>query len=321
MMFTKEQIEDANSRPIADYFISRGYKCERAGRETHIRGFGGFFVKDSTQEYFIHSKQEGGKGLVSCLMKVFDMDFKQAVAEALDGAVMVRSYQPQIRTPPAAEQKEQKIFTMPGHGTDNNRVRTYLSSRGISYELSDEFIRKGILFQDSRNNAVFLHYKDGVPCGAELHGTAGRFKGVAPGTSGSHTEYVRGSPEKVYVFESSIDMMSFLELHRNINNAAFAAMAGLKPTIVNDLIEKYSRVILCVDNDEAGDKFCKGFVGRCERNTECKLYKVKDHNELLQKIRQENYRSKIGRMGTWADKTIQKAERLNKQEVSLYAGR
>lgn len=321
MMFTKEQINEANSRPIADYFSSRGYKCERAGRETHIRGFGGFFVKDSTQDYFIHSKQEGGRGLVSCLMKVFDMDFKQAVAEALYGAVMVRSYQPQIRTPPATEQEEKKQFELPGHCADNNKVRTYLSGRGISYGLIDEFIKKGILFQDNRNNAVFLHFKNGVPCGAELHGTGGRFKGVAAGTGCTYTEYIRGKPEKAYLFESSIDMMSYLELHRNTDNSAFAAMAGLKPSVAEALIEKYGRVILCVDNDEKGDEFCQRFIGRCERNTECKLYKVKDHNELLQKIRQENYRSKIGRMVTWADKIIQKAERLNKQEVSLYGRR
>ena len=320
MIFTKEQIDAANARPISEYFSSRGYECERSGNETHIRGFGGFFVKDATQEYFIHSDQTGGRGLVSCLMKVFGMEYKQAVAEALDGAVMVRTYQP----PKREFSHDKKSFIMPEHSADNNRVRTYLSSRGISFELTDEFIRKGILFQDSRNNAAFLHYRDGVPCGAELHGTSNgteRFKGVASGTRNSYTEYIRGKSEKCYLFESSIDMMSYIELHRNTDNAAFAAMAGLKPTIAEALISKYIRVILCVDNDEAGDKFAKGFVGRCERNTECKLYKVKDHNELLQKIRRENYRDKIARMGEWADKTIAKAEKLRTKEVQQYAGR
>ena len=81
---------------------------------------------------------------------------------------------------------------------------------------------------------------------------------MAAGTRNSYTEYIRGKHEQCYLFESSIDMMSYIELHRNTDNAAFAAMAGLKPTIAEALIQKYGRVILCVDNDEAGDKFAKG---------------------------------------------------------------
>ena len=320
MFYSKEQIETANSRSITEYFMLHGFRCDHSGRETHIRGFGGFYVRDGTEEFYIHSMQKGGIGLISCLMKLYNMTFEDAVREALNGEFPEKEYSRRIYYP----QDDRKVFYMPEKCTDNDRVRTYLSGRGISYKLIDKFIDSGLLYQDHRNNAVFLHYKDGVPCGAELHGTdrGTRFKGAARGTGRTYTEFIRGNPEKVYVFESSIDMMSYLEIHKRTYKSAFVSMAGLKPSVVNELLEKYGRVILCVDNDEHGDKFADGFVGKCERCTECKLYGVKDHNELLQKMRSESIEKKFGRIGAWSEKVHEKCLELTERaEVRFNAER
>lgn len=87
MLYTDEQIRRANERSISEYFQQEGYSCKKIRSETHIAGFGGFYVKDSTipNQFYIHSQQIGGAGLVSCLMKVMDMPFKEAVRTALNG--------------------------------------------------------------------------------------------------------------------------------------------------------------------------------------------------------------------------------------------
>ncbi len=59
---------------------------------------------------------------------------------------------------------------------------------------------------------MFLHMDDnGGILGAELQGTNTyqRFKGVAAGTSESVFALKIGEPNKVYVFESAIDLLSF----------------------------------------------------------------------------------------------------------------
>ena len=87
MLYSEEQIQRANGRSISEYFCQAGYSCKRVGVETHIEGFGGFYVNDTTipNKFYIHSQQKGGVGLVNCLMKVMDMPFKEAVRAALDG--------------------------------------------------------------------------------------------------------------------------------------------------------------------------------------------------------------------------------------------
>ena len=357
MLYTEEQIQRANERSISDYFRHEGYSCKKIRSETHIAGFGGFYVKDSTipNQFYIHSQQKGGVGLVNCLMKVFDMPFKDAVRTALDGELgqtertdSNTKYTSQYRTAAPSVPEPKPEFVMPEKGADNRRVYSYLTkTRCIDPSIVNEFIRAGVLYQDTKGNAVYLHKSDGKPCGAEIHGTSGKsytvgnarysdfaedkkviptepyiaelldkelkngsvrfagyiyennanivtdstgydavigkiseiqsrnidrnavdaevseklknYKGVAPGTSESFFRYDKGEPKKAYVFESSIDLMSFMALHPDVTDCTFAAMAGLKPNVVEKLLAGGLPVTLCVDNDQAGQNFANQF--------------------------------------------------------------
>lgn len=59
MLYTEEQIQRANERSISDYFRQEGYSCKKIRSETHIAGFGGFYVKDTAvpNQFYIHSRQ------------------------------------------------------------------------------------------------------------------------------------------------------------------------------------------------------------------------------------------------------------------------
>lgn len=180
MLYTEEQIQRANERSISDYFRQEGYSCKKIRSETHIAGFGGFYVKDSTipNQFYIHSRQTGGTGLVSCLMKVLDMPFREAVRTALDGEEARgdrndKAYIPKSNEHPVPEPKPE--FIMPEKGADSRRVFSYLTKiRCIDPSIVNEFIRAGVLYQDTKGNAVFLHKNNGKPCGAEIHGTSGK---------------------------------------------------------------------------------------------------------------------------------------------------
>lgn len=114
-------------------------------------------------------------------------------------------------------------------------------------------------------------------------------------------------PKKAYVFESSIDMMSFMQLHPEADNCKFVSMAGLKNFAVEELLSKNLKVILCVDNDNAGKDFCERFKGRCLVFTECRMYGVKDFNELL-KIQSDkrNFFYAVDKVTEWSKNGIAK---------------
>ncbi len=149
-------------------------------------------------------------------------------------------------------------------------------------------MRDGLLYQDKRGNAVFLHKnEDGIIVGAELQGTNSykRFKGVAEGTSDSLFSVKIGTPDRAYVFESALDLLSFKMLANpeKIQNSVLISMAGLKPNSLKPLTEKGLRLYACVDNDEKGLKFISD-NGLIPCNAILQEHGVKDFNELLQLI-------------------------------------
>lgn len=169
------------------------------------------------------------------------------------------------------------------------RVFAYLcQSRKISPELVSQLAHDGLLYQDTRGNAVFVHKDDnGKIIGAEIQGTSSfqRYKGVAAGTSDSVFAVKIGEPKKCYVFESAIDLLSFKQLanQEKINNSVLVSMAGLKPNSIKKLAESGMKMYSCVDNDEAGIKFTESNnLTACRKILED--HGVKDYNDLLKSL-------------------------------------
>jgi len=319
MKYTEEQIQRADNVSLIEYFHSHGYNCEKQGKDIRVHGFGGLIITNENK-YFCFSQQKGGYGAIKCLTDMLNMKFPEAMRELIgeepeqskdfnSGHNKTADNKINNSVPQAAE-KYKKEFIMPEKDSDCKRVYAYLiNQRKISPELITALVKQNALFQDKNGNAVFLHFKDGQAIGAEIQGTLSesRFKGVAAGTSNSSFSFSKGNPDTAYIFESSIDMMSFIQLHPEIQNAEFHSMAGLKPTVVNQLAERGLKIVSCVDNDEAGANFNKRLLenmknsekligrtfitGHSEEffkvNDECARENVKDFNELLCKRVQE----------------------------------
>lgn len=268
--YTEEQKEQAKNADIYDYARDR-FQCEKAGKEIHIRGYGGLYVKPETNEFYCHSNHIGGYGLLQFCQQILNMPFTEAMREIVGDCAEIKRF-----TPPeyADKPKGKAEFKMPEKCSDCKKVYAYLiNQRGISPELISEFIKKGILYQGytesvkdgmtvRHENAVFLHRNEnGQPCGAQIQGVNSfmRFKqNTAPDETDKGFVYVKGAAEKVdtvYIFEAPIDLMSFVQLHPEIENAKFVAMGGLKPSIAEPYINSDLKVISCVDNDKAGQAF------------------------------------------------------------------
>ena len=273
--YTDEQIQQANNTDIASYVQSR-FQCEKAGKEIHIKGYGGLYVNPETNVFFRHSENVGGKGLLEFCKKILDMPFPEAMRECVGEAAEIKQFTPKATT---QEPHEKKDFKMPEKSADGykNIYAYFIYTRNISPNTVKEFVNKGLIYptlssgiskttgkEYHKLNAVFLHKNEqGQPCGADIQGIDKnpeyRFKGcMAHDDSDKGFVYDKGDPKKidtVYLFEAPIDLMSFVELHPEIENAKFVALSGLKPSTAEPYINSGLKVVSCVDNDAAGTKF------------------------------------------------------------------
>ena len=286
---TTEQIEKARQTSLADFFIQNGYETERSRSELHVKGYGGLYVNIETNEWYCFSQadKKGGRNAINCLTDIIGMDFKSAV-EALTGESLSHRDYRQISKAPS----EKKELVLPERADNMRKVFAYLcQTRLLDREIISELAHEGLLYQDNRGNAVFLHKdENGKTVGAEIQGTNAekRYKGVATGTSDSLFSVIIGTPTKAYVFESAIDLLSFRQLanQQKIQNSVLVSMAGLKPNSLKTLSERGLQLFACVDNDEAGRNFINN-NNLTQRNHILKEFGVKDFNELLMKIRQK----------------------------------
>ena len=155
---------------------------------------------------------------------------------------------------------------------DQRRVIAYLvKSRGIPPDIVLAEIQKGQLFQESQTgNAIFVMINEaGVIVGAEVVGTLNfenaRFKGLKAGSvSGyGYTVGQKKNPRFILYFESAVDLLSFIIITRvrakPLTACLLVSMAGLKFGVIHKSLKvfgnQYATPVLCVDNDEAGNRF------------------------------------------------------------------
>jgi 5S rRNA maturation endonuclease (ribonuclease M5) len=304
MTYTKEQTDRAAAQSVLEvakkYF---GEDIKRVGREAYRiegHGFGGVEIDNNKNAYYHFAEQKGGVGALHFLMNFMKHDFYQAMNELGEYGTTV-DFKPSHSS---FSSDEKKNFFEPKHNENNSRVYAYMcKTRKISPQVVNRMIKAGLLYQDKYGNATFLHKDEqGKTIGAELTGTATDVRFKKNYGTGCLDYNGSENPTTAFVFESGIDMMSYMTLHPEHMNAKFISMAGLKHSYIDTLAEKNPNmtICLCVDNDEAGKKFAKDLSESFHKNgrqnkvlasSELRKNGVKDFNDLLkQKLTAENNR-------------------------------
>lgn len=275
----QELINRACKANLIAYCQSKGFALKKEGKEYILKDYDSLYISiEEPWKWYRHSTGEGGKAIDFC-KKFLGMSFTEAVTE-LTGEL------------PTLEQ-EQLTPTKytPDCSTNQKRVIAYLvKKRMLDYKIVTEAIQKHHLRQDKNGNCVFQIFDfSGNLVGAELHGTGDtRFKGQASEQDGfGYSIKFSETPEKIFFFESAIDLLSFVQLYREkLNNSALISMGGLKSAVFYNYKRHYpeSELWLCVDCDERGLDFAK----QMKKETKCYAFfpedrTCKDWNELLKK--------------------------------------
>ena len=165
-------------------------------------------LKISNGKWYWWSRGIGGYSALDYLMKVRELGFVEAV-QTLTGDM--GNWKPPS---PAVKKDEPKVLLLPEKNPNCDKVTEYLFGRGIDYQLIQDCIAEGIIFEGRKyHNAVFVGKdKSGTPKYAALRSTLGSsFKGDA---SGSDKRYsfrllAKEPTDTVHLFEAAIDLLSY----------------------------------------------------------------------------------------------------------------
>ena len=242
--------------------IKHGY-----GGNYKVKNYGGLIIKDSY--FYQHSTGEKG-GVIKFVMLTEGCSYQAAielVKELFKDDVSQNSTV--LSTQYSVYEKEEKnnIFIPPTWNNDH-KIINYLESRRICYDLTDLSLIKGAI----------------------VRGIEGPFKGILINSDGDYGYCLapnQQSVKSIYIFEAPIDLLSYLTMYQQDPNIVYTAMGGVKPRVVEKLIERFnpSSITCCTDNDIAGDKFYNELKHlypnlRIRRQTS----KSKDWNEDLQNL-------------------------------------
>ncbi len=231
-------------------------------------------IKISALSFYDFDKCTGGDN-IRFLTDYMDMTFFEAVNKLLGSGI-------ESITP---EKIMIDSFVKPNGVANTEEIYNYLQGRGIDKKLIDICIRKETLFLDDRLNIVFANPEQDFYI---LRSSYSDFKGIRTKEVYGYWEMKTKQPADVYIFESPIDVLSYIVLmaHRQTEKEGiYIAMGGLKKGTVERIQRDYPaesyKYHLCVDWDHAGNEFTlkypdmhriKGTVGK-DWNDELKAVK------------------------------------------------
>lgn len=250
---------------------------------------------EDSQRFFDHHAGRGGGGAIDLAMYVLGSDFKAALASLMalqDGTAGVHRNREEAMRPIAAP-SEQTSFVAPKSCPQYRpRLSEFLTrSRCLPASIVTHVMNLGLVYPDSRRNAVFLcHSPGGDVTGAELRGTGTTpFKGMAPGSRRGVGFFTLPStaPTEVVVVESALDALAYQALFP-APAACIVSTAGVMPECpaLLQLAEKLGveDIVIAYDNDAAGDaaseRLLKSLAG-AERAVRRSLPRLKDWNDIL----------------------------------------
>lgn len=290
--FTKEELESANNVSIVDYINNLNLETKRAGKTIKVEGHGGLYIDPIRNKWNCFSEGKGG-GPIQLVAFLENKTWVESVKTLLGNSYensIVQNNKKDIR------KEENKEFILPKKNNTFNHVIAYLiKTRCIDKDIVYSCIQNKTLYEDEKRNCVFVGYdKEGIPKYAGLRGTntSRVFKGEVTNSNKAFSFNIPGKTNKLYVFESPIELMSYLTLFQKKSmydegfNHHMVSLGCLAPVALDRYLENnpnINEINICLNNDKWGIKAAKNirqeYQGRYRVNIE--YPNLKDFNEDL----------------------------------------
>ena len=227
-------------------------------------------LKISNGFWHWESKGIGGRNAVDFMEKVRGVPFPKSARIVLDKM--------KIKVPVFAQKQEKievKKLILPEKNINENRAKNYLKKRGIDEEILQKCIEKHLIYEEKNyHNVVFVGYDEfGNAKYAGCRATNNsKFKNDATGSSKNYSFRLESNikTDTIYIFEGAIDLLSFASFFKlygqNWEDKTMISLAGVYqpakvieeskvPIAIKKYLDKHpeiKKIVLCLDNDEAG---------------------------------------------------------------------
>lgn len=287
--YTREQIQRADDTDLYVFLSGRGEQFKRCGKE--YRWLRHDSVMINKNEWYRFSQNKGGHA-IDFMKEFYGLSFAEAVKELLgeEGDSNNRTAKED-----AGRQKVCPIplpgLELPERNESCEIARKYLiEQRKLSEHLVDQIIEKGDIYESKAyHNVVFVgRDKEQNPRYAAMRGIdETRYRGEARGSEKAYGFGHIGTDEKLFVFESPIDLLSYITaVSEEWEKHSYISLGGLSEKAMKQMYTEYPHIhsiYLCLDNDEPGNERCRQFVSLIPE--ELSVYRLepvkKDWNECL----------------------------------------
>ena len=289
--YTREQIQRADDTDLYVFLSGRGESFKRCGKE--YRWLRHDSVMINKNEWYRFSQNKGGHA-IDFMKEFYGLSFAEAVKELL-GEEGAGDTNRRTAKEDAGRQKVCPIplpgLELPERNESCEIARKYLiEQRKLSEWLVDQMIEKGDIYESKNyHNVVFVgRDKEQNPRYAAMRGTdENRYRGEARGSEKAYGFGHIGTDEKLFVFESPIDLLSYITaVPEEWEKHSYISLGGLSEKAMKRMYTEYPHIhsiYLCLDNDEPGNKRCRQFVSLIPE--ELSVYRLepvkKDWNECL----------------------------------------
>ena len=289
--YTREQIQRADDTDLYVFLSGRGEQFKRCGKE--YRWLRHDSVMINKNEWYRFSQNKGSHA-IDFMKEFYGLSFAEAVKELL-GEEGVGETNRRTGKEDAGRQKVCPIplpgLELPERNESCEIARKYLiEQRKLSEQLVDQMIAKGDIYESKNyHNVVFVgRDKEQNPRYAAMRGTdEKRYRGEAKGSEKIYGFGHIGTDEKLFVFESPIDLLSYITaVPEEWEKHSYISLGGLSEKAMKRMYTEYPHIhsiYLCLDNDEPGNERCRQFVSLIpEKLSVYRLEPVKkDWNECL----------------------------------------
>lgn len=268
--FTDEEKERANSVDLEHFLLQQGEKLIPSGREKRLSSDHSITVRGN--EWYDHAAEQGGYA-IDFVKNFYNLSFPDAVTMLLGGNCGTFYHQATERV-----EEPKKPFELPPQNKDMRRTFAHLlKHRSLESEVLRFFAKEKLIYesleksQDGKHeyhNAIFVGYdENGIARHAHKRGiySDGKsYKGNIESSNPCYSFHLNGISDRLYVFEAPIDLLSFISIYKNSDwqQHSYVALCGLSEHAMIkqlDLNENLKNVVLCLDNDNAGQKACDKF--------------------------------------------------------------
>ena len=194
------------------------------------------------------------------------MDVKEAVFWLLDFAgyrrIQDTTENPILKYQVPYKEVEKKTFVLPQPAHSNAYLYEYLTNdRAISLDVVNFFVNQGLIYESlPYHNIVFKgNDKDGVTRFASMRGVFDKqgkpFKCDVAGNDKRYGFNIANEEStELVVFEAAIDMMSYMDIHRDFHSNMIALGMVADAPLETFLKEhpQIESIRFCLDNDKPG---------------------------------------------------------------------